>query len=93
MNHVPPQALRRRMSLERLALLHVAVSGQGPATMVDIAQTEATVGELTDILIGPSFADTLALSRPFLDLYEYEAHVGPRRPGRAAGPFALVEAR
>ncbi len=72
---------RRRMSLERLALCHVAVAGRGPSALA--AAAEVTHAERSGLLIGQTFADTLALSRPLLDLYEEEAHVYPVRSGAA----------
>lgn len=72
------QDQRRRMSLEHLALCHVAATGHGPAALG--ARAEVSREDLESVIIGPAFVDTLILSRPFLDLYEEEAHVGPRRP-------------
>jgi hypothetical protein len=64
---------RKRMSLERLALCHIALNGHGPEALG--ARAEITVAELDHVIIGGTFADTLALSRPLLDIYEEEAHV------------------
>jgi hypothetical protein len=75
---------RRRMSLERLALCHVAIAGRGLAARA--AATMVSDAELSGLLIGQTFADTLELSRPLLDIYEEEAHVGP-----APSEFARLE--
>lgn len=66
--------MKRRMSLERLALCHVALSGPGPEARA--AQELVLISDLDDVHIGHTFAETLELSRPDLDLYEEKAHVG-----------------
>jgi hypothetical protein len=63
----------RRMSLERLALCHLAVAGRG--SEVRAVAREAVGDDYRGILVGQSFAETLELSRPLLDLYEEKAHV------------------
>jgi hypothetical protein len=66
-------APRRRMSIERLALCHVAVTGKGiPAIS---AAAEISHADRSGILYGLTFAQTLALNRFLLDLYEEEAYV------------------
>jgi len=71
--------IRRRMSLERLALCHVATAGHGPEALA--AAAEVTAAERSGLLFGQTFADTLALSRPLLDLFE-EAPTVRRLGGR-----------
>lgn len=66
--------MRRRMSLERLALCHVALSGPGPEARA--AQGLVLISDLDDVVKGETFVETLELSRPGLDLYEEEAHIG-----------------
>jgi hypothetical protein len=66
-------ARRRRMSVERLALCHVAAVRRGPEA--DRARAEISVGEVDGLLFGETFLETLLLSGPFLDLYEEEAHI------------------
>lgn len=76
---------RRRMSIEKLALCHVALAGRGTAALD--AASRITHEDRSGIIYGQTFADTLALSRPLLDLYEEEAHVRP-----APSEFARLEA-
>jgi hypothetical protein len=78
---------RRRMSLERLALCHIAVAGRELDALA--ARMIVSQADLEGVVFGPTFADTLALSRPFFDLYEEEAHVGRRCPSSPVSSLAL----
>lgn len=66
--------MKRRMSLERLALCHVALSGPGPEARA--AQELVMIEDFDSVVMGATFAETLELSRPGLDLYEEKAHLG-----------------
>lgn len=79
---------RRRLSIERLALYHVAAVGSGPEAAS--AREKVTVGELEGLIFGGTFLETLLLSGPMLDLYESQAHVGTPWPGRVNRPFGSV---
>lgn len=66
-------APRRRMSIERLALCHVAVTGRGLPAFAAAAQI--LHADRSGLLFGRTFVQTLELNRPLLDLYEEEDHV------------------
>lgn len=66
---------RRRMSIERLALCHVAVTGRGLPAFAAAAQI--LHADRSGLLFGRTFVQTLELNRTLLDLYEEEAHVYP----------------
>jgi len=70
-------AQRRRMSLEDLSTIFLA-SGACPSVPRDVmerARCVVSVGEAESVIIGPTFGDTVALNRPFLDLYEAPARM------------------
>jgi len=68
---------RRRMSLEELAVVFQA-SGACPAVPRDTmerARVMVTLEVAGQVVVGQTFAETVALSRPLLDLYEAETCV------------------
>jgi hypothetical protein len=60
--------MKRRLSLERLALFHVAVTSRGPEG--DKARAVVTLDDVRGVEVGPTFAATLELNRGRFDLYE-----------------------
>ncbi len=71
--------MKRRMSIERLAACHVAVTGKG--RFVEYLRETIPTDEVVDLVYGQTFGETLDLNRAALDLYEEEAHVR-RLPAR-----------
>jgi hypothetical protein len=70
-------ASRRRMTIEQLAGVFVAsgMRPEVPEETMQRARIVVSIQEASVIMIGPTFADTVAINRPFLDLYEAEPAV------------------
>jgi len=63
---------RRRMSIEDLALVFQASGACSavPRDTLDIARWLVSLEDAECAIVGQTFAETVALSSPFLDLYE-----------------------
>lgn len=68
-------ASRQRMSYSELALVFQASGACAavPRETMERARCAVTIEQAEAIIVGPTFADTVALNRPFLDLYEEPA--------------------
>jgi len=66
-----------RMSYAHLATVFHASGMRDdiPRDTVDRARCVVTVKDIESLIIGPTFADTVALNRSYLDLYEDEVQL------------------
>ena len=66
----------RRLSIEALARFHRAAVGNGiPAAERLEARSLVSVSDLDGLVFGSTFAATIALNRPALDLYEKNSSI------------------